>query len=488
MSTFDGSLADELVAPTPLSRRVFVKGVGLISLSLFMATLGGCEDLLKAIANRPLRRRLRTGSADVDADVATYRHAVELMKALDTTSPGDQRSWLNQATIHGTPAGFNFCEHGTEHFFDWHRAYLFYFEKICQKLTGNAKFGLPYWNWNQDPAILPAYLDPMSALFLARSNTNMSGVSAVSTAELDPIFADTNFYTFWQQIEGTPHNTVHGAVGMTMGTGASARDPIFWNHHCMIDYCWAKWNIELNNDTTNDTSWVSHVNSHFVDADGAPATVTGGLTTIMPLLSYRYESSAIGSSAAMDMTKRDYRKLEARLRKGAAVRFEVKQRARLAEKTTASVARPLSIQAKVAPESISRIINADPAVERVFVSIEYAELPPSRDYAVRVFLNLPNANAQTPTSDAHYAGSFAFFGSDAPPGAQAHPSQLSYLVNLSGTLLRLKTRQELSGTTPITMQLVPVPLGQTFQQPAAPLVLNHVDLITTPVIVNPPPQ
>jgi tyrosinase len=488
MSMFDGSLVDELFAPPPLTRRVFVKGVGLVSLSLLMATLGGCEDLLKAIANRPLRRRLRTGSPDVDADIATYRHAVELMKALDTTSPSDQRSWLNQATIHGTPAGFNFCEHGTEHFFDWHRAYLLYFERICQKLTGNAKFGLPYWNWNQDPAIHPAYLDPASALFLARANTNMSGVSAVSTAELDPIFSDTNFYTFWQQIEGTPHNTVHGAVGLTMGGGASARDPIFWNHHCMIDYCWAKWNIELNNDTTNDTSWVSHVNSHFVDADGVPATVTAGLTTIMPLLSYRYESSAIGSSPAVDMTKRDYRKLEARLRKGAAVRFDVKQRARLAEKTTASVARPLSIQTKLAPESISRIINADPAAERVFLSVEYAELPPSRDYVVRVFLNLPNANAQTPTSDAHYAGSFAFFGSDPTPAAQVHPSQLSYLVNLSAALLRLKTRQELGGTTPLTVQLVPAPLGQTFQQPTATLVLNHVDLITTPVIVNPPPQ
>lgn len=214
MTTGDRSAVDELLAPDPLSRRVFVKGVGLVSLSLFMMTLGGCEDLLKQIADRPIRRRLRTGSADVDADIATYRHAVELMKGLDMTSPGDPRSWNNQAAVHGTVAGgFNFCEHGTEHFFDWHRAYLLYFEKICQKLTGNARFGLPYWNWNQNPAIHPAYLDTTSALYLARARTDMSTVSAVSTAELDPIMADTNFYTFWQQIEGTPHNTVHGQVG-----------------------------------------------------------------------------------------------------------------------------------------------------------------------------------------------------------------------------------------------------------------------------------
>ena len=485
MATADRSAVEELLAPDPLSRRVFVKGVGLVSLSLFMMTLGGCEDLLKQIADRPIRRRLRTGSAAVDGDIATYRHAVELMKALDTNNPGDPRSWNNQAAVHGTVAGgFNFCEHGTEHFFDWHRAYLLYFEKICQKLTGNAKFGLPYWNWNQNPAIHPAYLDTTSALYLARTRTDMSTVSAVSTAELDPIMGDTNFYTFWQQIEGTPHNTVHGQVGATMGTGGSALDPIFWNHHCMVDYCWAKWNIELSNDTTNDPGWVNHVNSHFVDADSNPVTVTAGLTTIMPLLSYQYESSAIGSSPAMVIAKRDFKKLEQRLRTGASVRFEVKERVRLLEKASTSVARPLSIQTKLAPESFSRIINADPAAERVFASVEYAQLPAARDYAVRVFLNLPTAKAQTPVTDPHYAGSFAFFGSDAnPPG---HSHQLSYLVNLSGALVRLKGRQELNATSALSLQLVPVPFGQQLEKPETALVLSHVDIITTPVITKRP--
>src|SRR6185369_13976110 len=110
---------------------------------------------------------------------------------------------------HGTPAGFNMCEHGSIHFFDWHRAYLFYFEKICQKLTNKPKFGLPYWNWNQDPAIHSAYLDSNSPLFSPRSHTTMAGRSSVSTSTLDGIFSDTNFFSFSSQIEGTPHNSVH---------------------------------------------------------------------------------------------------------------------------------------------------------------------------------------------------------------------------------------------------------------------------------------
>src|SRR5262245_54169660 len=262
--------------PENVNRRVFVKGVGFVSASLLFGLMGGCEELADAIKNRPVRRRLRTGSPEVDADIQTYRQAVELMKGMGAGSlpAGDPRSWDSQAAIHGVPGHFTFCQHGTSHFFDWHRAYLLYFERICQKLTGNNKFGLPYWNWNQDPDVHPAFLDSSSVLFLARSRTSMTGSSSVTTAELDPIFADTNFFTFWQQIEGTPHNHVHSYIGGTFGDYTSARDPLFWMHHCMVDYCWAKWNIELNNDNTNDSSWINTDNEHFVDADGNTASIT----------------------------------------------------------------------------------------------------------------------------------------------------------------------------------------------------------------------
>ena len=167
------------ILATDLDRRVFVKGLGFVSLGFILGTFGGCEHLAEEIRNRPVRRRLRTGSAEVDADIATYKQAVTLMKGLPAS---DLRSWNAQALIHGTVAGgFNFCQHGTDHFFDWHRAYLLYFERICQKLTGNAKFGLPYWNWNQNPDIHPAFLDTSSPLFLARNRTSMTGSWSVTT-------------------------------------------------------------------------------------------------------------------------------------------------------------------------------------------------------------------------------------------------------------------------------------------------------------------
>ena len=185
-------------------RRIFIKGLGWVGLGLVSTTLlGGCESILEKIRNRPVRRRLRTGSAAVDNDIAIYREAVAAMKALPNSDP---RSWFAQSAIHGTAGvGFNFCHHGTDHFFSWHRAYLLYFERICQALTGEPKFGLPYWNWNRNPDVHSAFLDAGSSLFEgSRVNTSVAGVSNFTDATLNPIFDDTNFFTFGSQIEGTP--------------------------------------------------------------------------------------------------------------------------------------------------------------------------------------------------------------------------------------------------------------------------------------------
>ncbi len=470
-----------------INRRVFVKGLGFVTVGLLMGTLGGCEELAAAIRNRPMRRRLRTGSAAVDADIATYRQAVELMKALPASDP---RSWTSQAAIHGTATGFAFCQHGTQHFFDWHRAYLFYFEKICQKLTGNASFGLPYWNWNQNAAIHPAFLVASSALFLARTRTSMAGNTAVSTGTLDGMLSDTNFFTFQQQVEGTPHNSVHGFIGATMGTGASALDPLFWTHHCMVDYMWAKWNIDLENDNTSDAAWTNTPNQHFVDANGTVAEMTAGITTILPLLSYQYESSAVGSSPATFaiVKKREFQKLEARIRKGADIRFDVRQRVRIADKAAVSIARPITRQTTLSPADFAAIIKGDAAAQRVFLTIGFARLPVASDYAVRVFINLPDASRTTPIEDPHYAGSFAFFGTapapESPAAAATHSHQPRFLVNITETLRRLTQRDELRETVPFTVQLVAVPFGDGFEAPETQLLLEDIDIITTPVIVR----
>lgn len=468
-----------------LDRRTFIKGLGFVSLGFVYASLGGCETLCQQIRNRPVRRRLRTGSAEVDAAIATYKNAVTLMKGLPA---GDPRSWSAQAALHGTVSGgFNLCQHGTTHFFSWHRAYLLYFEQICRELTGDEKFGLPYWNWNQNPQMHAAFTDPASPLFHPRVNTSVAGFNAFADSTMDSIFPDTNFFTFSSQIEGTPHNTAHGVVGADMGTGGSAVDPIFWAHHCMVDYCWAKWNLELDNDNTNDATWTGTSWDHFVNGNGDPVSVTAGLTTLMPLLSYRYESSAIGSAAATpEWSVSELRAIEKRVREGADVRFDIKKRIPIAERASLSMARPFSSKMRVSAADFSALIESDTARERIFASIDYASLPPTNDFFVRVFINLPTANAGTPTDDAHYAGSFAFFGTQAGHAGHdgSHHPKTDFLVNVTDTLQTLRRRGELRADAPLSVQLVAVPIAERLASPEAELMLERIDLIITPVHIR----
>lgn len=469
------------------SRRVFVKGLGSVGASLLLATtLGGCEKILEAIRNRPMRRRIRAGSPEVDADVATYRNAVALMKQLPASDP---RNWVAQATIHGTAAGFNMCEHGTSHFFDWHRAYLFNFEKICQKLTNTPKFALPYWNWNQDPDVPAPFLDSASPLFSSRSRTTMAGNSAVSTPQLDIIFQDTNFFTFSTQLEVTPHNTVHTWIGGILAQGNSPIDALFWNHHCMVDYCWYKWNVEMGRQNPNDQTWLGKVNGQFVDADKNPSQSTAAMTILMPLLAYQYESSAIGSSPAKAAIKSaaEFRQLEARLKAGAPIRFVISGRNRIAATADLSNGKPAMLRSTMAVQNFARILESNSVPERVFLSVQTANAPQPQDVFVRVFVNLTGADAATSTDDPHYAGSFAFFGNPAQmekrnmSAAEAeHPR---FLVDLTHTLRKLAQQGGLAPNAPVTIQLIPAPVGGQASFAGSQLVLEGVDIITSPVVV-----
>ena len=103
-----------------------------------------------------------------------------------------------------------------------------------------------------------------------------------------------------------------------------------------------------------------------------------------------------------------------------------------------------------------------------------------------MFVNLPNANAQTPTDDPHFAGSFAFFGN---PAQQHHAaiggsSQPRFLVDLTHTLRTLRERGGLGADTPLTVQLVPTPIEPQKGLEEMKMVLSGLDIITTPVIVS----
>ena len=69
------------------------------------------------------------------------------------------RGWAVQAGIHTYR-----CQHGNWWFLPWHRAYLYYFERLIQDAIGDPTFALPYWDWTDSSQLtLPApFRDPNS--------------------------------------------------------------------------------------------------------------------------------------------------------------------------------------------------------------------------------------------------------------------------------------------------------------------------------------
>jgi len=210
--------------------------------------------------------------------------------------------------------------------------------------------------------------------------------------------------------------------------------------------------------------------------------MSAGLSTVLPLLSYQYESSAIGSHPAALQAVQDFAQLRRRIEAGAPVELAVRQRFLVAQAAETPVAKPFSSRPVVQTGALIGLLSASDPRSNAFLSIEYARFPEANDFFVRVFIDLTAADASTPTTDVHFAGSFAFFGS--PGGVHEQMHCTKHLVNVTPTLRALLQRGELRENSPVTVQLVAVPADDQFRRPDLVLQLEKIELLITPVVVR----
>jgi tyrosinase len=91
-----------------------------------------------------------------------------------------------------------------------------------------------------------------------------------------------------------------------------------------------------------------------------------------------------------------------------------------------------------------------------------AQMPPKRDFFVRVFLNKPDASGASPIDDPHFAGSFGFFFDESAMkghetgGTMPAAPLTGFLVDVTPTLQKLKQAGSLSSNQ-AQVTLVPVP-------------------------------
>ena len=444
-------------------RDVLRLGAGASAAAMLGAT-GGCEWLFQIIKDRPVRRDVTSLAAN-DPILETYRAAISAMIALPSS---DARNWTRQASIHN-----DHCPHGNWFFLPWHRAYLFYFERICRQLTGNATFALPYWNWTKSNIIPAAFWGASNSMFDANREATSSTTflaEFVGASVVEGILEEPNFLLFgsgqasgqrdssaYGSLEGTPHNYVHGVIGGDMGNYMSPLDPVFWAHHNMIERCWVDWNVNRQHANTNDTTWSNFVfGGNFADEHGAPVDIAVNATFLMPLLSYQYDNYALGVGAgtAHPLQKMRSRELEKFLREGAAIKLDFSRRATLAEHAELAPIGSLERGLRIPAQHLADMLPSR-ADERLFLIVENVESHIGDDVFVRVFVGLDHATAQTPISDPHYAGSFAFFGG----GHGAHAGhRAAHQVDITRVVRGLQSAGALAAGSSATIQLVTVPI------------------------------
>lgn len=258
---------------------------------------------------RPASHVEQTQAGVIRYDVATFtegspqltvlRRGVAAMKARPKTDP---TSWDYQADIHrifcdSPPPGYTKV-HFTWRFLAWHRAYLWYFEKILQQAAGTTSLTLPYWNWTTALQLPAQYWGAGNPLFDPRRvMTPTSRLDPTQTA-IDRLLSLPTFSQFGGDpstsgaLESGPHNYVHRTVGGDMGRfGTAALDPVFWAHHSNVDRVWWMWN-QQGKMNPSDPAWLNiqypfydvalgrNVNVTFAQAAALPVTYAPAMEVI----------------------------------------------------------------------------------------------------------------------------------------------------------------------------------------------------------------
>jgi tyrosinase len=356
-------------------------------------------------------------------EIGDFREAVKRMHALPAA---DVRNWEMQAKIHRTT-----CPHGNWFFLPWHRAYLWYFERICRGVLGKPGFMLPYWNWTTTPQIPGDFWGAGNPLLDAnRDITAADGVPGefVGRTVIDDIMAIPDFITFGSgpanalhpmppvfdegQLESIPHDNVHGFIGGDMGNvPTSALDPIFWMHHANLDRIWAEWSQSHNN--PSDATW-KNLAMPFVDENGAASTSTPGDLVDSTVLGYRYDTQpamppAIAFAAVAPVSA---------VPKNLVAMAAMDVGPRTPKPVAWSADAPDGLKAALSNLPINPE-KPRPATFRL--TIEGVQRPDDpKPVSVRVYLNCDYLTPQTPISDPHYVGTFTFFGDGHGGDGAAH--------------------------------------------------------------------
>jgi Common central domain of tyrosinase/Polyphenol oxidase middle domain len=438
----------------PQTRRAFLASAGI--------TVAALSQRAAAQPNRPAEPKpdlppmrlnilgVRQNVADMADDhpvLKSYRKAVLAMQKLDASDP---LSWWFQANMHGTLGGdgqnadWTWCMHGNWWFLPWHRGYLYFFEQIVRKVSGDDTFRLPYWAWDQPGQnVLPAPF--LAARYEGAGNPLFDATRkrANEGNPLRPSGSAGSFHADWVAARGTDrfagsiasrtfggirkpktnlpakpertedhgvmesraHDLIHDSVGAGGGnmrnTKTAARDPIFWLHHANVDRLWNRWLDDRGHENPMDQDWYDQ-QFPFYDQTGTRVVLSVGEILEHASRTYRYDEERRQFMAAVGPLVQGGRPMEPTIVGVASVQSMLKL-------GTTPFMKPLPFAAESKPRLMAALAAApvrDTEPPAVVLQVEGIKPPKAADLMYEVFVTRVGEKPSPKT----YVGPITFFG------------------------------------------------------------------------------
>lgn len=418
------------------SRRSFIAGLSTIPFAIWFEKYASAQTVT----------RFNVTSGQGQMMLGIYRQAVGTMMSTPEASPvGWLFEWYTHAVrrdrtkageiarIYPNPSPektlaqevWNTCQphHAgsvEDYFLPWHRMYVFFFERIIRKISGNPGFTLPYWNYSSTtsqfgPRLPARFRNPSNSqnpLFRPDRNglanngqpidQNSPGALNLSVLQECTYSPQGSQSGFNMNLDMNLHGNVHVLVGNQVGMGRvpwAANDPIFWMHHCNIDRLWASWNRAGRQNPTSNT-WLT---KQFVFADENGNRVVGTVQDFNRIAPLRYTydrfepvpaCSSLGLSASGPQRR-------ALVPTGAVVLGDQPVRVRL-ESTGAS--------AGVGDDIVRAVRRLNPN-RRLFLVLRNLQTEMQPGVLYNIYLELP-ASASATGANSYHVGVINFFGAE----------------------------------------------------------------------------
>jgi Common central domain of tyrosinase/Polyphenol oxidase middle domain len=177
--------------------------------------------------------------------------------------------------------------------------YLYWFERIIRKMSGDPGWALPFWDYvsASQRTLPPPFRVSGSELYVADPNRGFgwnAGSASFPASHVNPSagMAELDYFFGQSDIESNPHNNVHGDIGGWMGgVPTAAQDPVFYVHHSNIDRLWNLWLAQGGgrHDPLSDATWKGTTYTFFNESGTAVTMTACDILRCAEQLNYTYE-------------------------------------------------------------------------------------------------------------------------------------------------------------------------------------------------------